>query len=286
MSSNMTIPPYDWDDHFRIADDLRHLDLYYLQFTGKRPLEKGSIQNHLVQEFTLAAQNKDKVSISEYYQILSSAVDRMMILAEQHANHAATRAHFISGHLRDLVALFPEEKFHPLIQKELEVRGVQLRELLDNMLAVRPLYIEGQMVFHDDKLWDAARHSIIVELDFYKTLKISDPLPAVLDPANEAFLRTRSLKFAKSQESLAANTLDHARIQAELVEECLRLATTMRILPDIYRTQLESRMHTLLKVAGDLMVTADFTLAEAADLRNSAQLSRNLQRPIFKASHP
>lgn len=285
MAHKTAIPDYDWDEHFQIMDDLRQLDLYYLQLTGKRPLVKGNISNHLIEEFTQAAKNKQLVPISEYYQRLSSAVERMMIMTERHANLSASRSHAICNHLQDMARIFTEERFHPFIKKEMDFRGTQLRDLYDNLALVHPLYMKESVVFHDDKMWGAARQAMEIELDHYKDIAARGPL-LDKDAMDDAFLGTRSLKLAKNQERLAAMALDHAKVQAELVEECLRLATTMRILPDIYRVQLEDRMNTLVKVASDVMVSADFTLCEAADLRNSAQLSRNLQRPIFKAAYP
>ncbi len=285
MAHKTAIPDYDWDEHFQILDDLRQLDLYYLQLTGKRPLEKGNIKNHLIEEFAQAAKNKEHVSITEYYQLISSAVERMMVMAERHANLSATRSHAICNHLQDMARLFTEERFHPLVQKEIDFRGSQLSDLYDNLTLVQPLYNQGGVVFHDDKMWSAARLSMEIEIDHYKEIAARGPL-LDKDSADDAFLGTRSLKFAQSQERLAAMALDHAKVQVEIVEECIRLATTMRILPDVYRVQLEDRMNTLVKVASDVMLSADFTLCEAADLRNSSHLSRNIQRPIFKAAYP
>ena len=285
MTRNTATPEYDWDEHFQIMDDLRHLDLYYLQFTGKRPMEKGHVQNHLIQEFNLAVKNKDRLPISEYYKLLSSAVDRMMILAERHASLSATRAHEICNHIEEMAKLFPEERLQPFVRKEMDFRGSQLIDLHENLALVHPLYFEGGMMFHEDKMWGAARQSIEIEMDHYRKIVARGPVTDA-NMIDEAFLRIRTKTFAASQEKLAASAFDHSKVQVELVEECMRLATTIRILPDVYRVQLESRMNTLVKVAADVMVSADFTLGEAADLRNSAQLSRNIKQPIFKAAYP
>lgn len=276
---------YDWDRHFRIAEDLRHLDMYQLQMMGKRRLDQSQLKNHLTKEFFLAIQNRDKLPVQEAYDNLSSAVQRMIDQAERHASQSAGRAYAIANHARDLVRLFPEKHYRSFVEKELELRQTQIQDLYDNVLNTRPLYYDGGREFHNTRLWDSARESIENEMRRYQEI-VNSAARGDQPGITASTLHSRALDFALRQEDLAEGSLSHAETQMNVIEECLRIATTIKTLPAVYYAQLESRMKTLIGVAGGLMVVADFTLGEAADLRQSANLSRNVQRPIFKVTYP
>lgn len=279
MSNSPEKLSYDWDVHFGVQDDLRALDDFHLQMMGKKPFQRGSIQKYLHQEFN-AVMNPTYIDMKEYFRLLSRPVNHLIGLADRHAAMCAARAAAIVDYLETLTDIFPEEKWRESLSYEVYNKGKLLDDIRNSLDDVRPVYMAGGRQYYTHDSWTGARWSLEVSSAHFKEIQsrtsISDG-PRL----EEAALQFRSLKLAEKQELIAEKTLDHAHLQMVLVRDCLRLATTMCILPPHYKAPLQETINSCAEVAGNLMIAADFTLDEAADLRTSSHQSRDLLRPVF-----
>lgn len=272
---------YDWDEHFRVADQLNELDIYSLQLTGARPMTQGAVQNHLTAEFTDVARARRGVSPAELYNFITQSLRRVVVLANEHAELSASRAHAMVNYITELSQLFPEENWGEQARREIKMRGDQLIEIKRGLHCTGVIYQNEGVVYQDDTMWTSSIDAVEISVMQYKDL-CDRPLPSYTDQ----FPRMRALTLAGQQEGVAAISLDHARVQTNLIDECLRLATSIRLLPEQYGAKLHGRMESLALLAHDLVINAACTLDEGADLRNSSQLSKNIQRPIFSCPAP
>lgn len=280
-SNNPTIPPYDWDGHFKLAERLRILDIYSLQLTGRRPMEQGVIQKHLTEEFTRAARKNEAVGVDQYYGFLSQSLQRLVHHANDHAEQSAARGNAIVNYAEDLLRFFPEPRWASLARGEAKMRGDHLADIKTTLQTIGPVYRHADVEYQDDSIFTAAVDSLDISIMQYDGIMRRPPVGAT-----EVFPRVRALSLAKHQEKISGQFLEHALTQTRLIDECLRLATTMNILPDQYKTHLTTRMNVLADVANNLVVNANYTLDMAAELRHAAHLSRDLQRPVFPCNEP
>lgn len=281
MTDHQARRVYDWDEHFRIFEQLRDLDIYSLQLSGSRPMTKGVIQKYLTQEFTTAARTTGGVKPGDFYTFIAEALRRVVTHANTHATLSATRANTLANYVLELSQLFPEERWAGYARSEMHMRGEQLKEIKRALALVAPIYQDDGKTYQDSGMWETAMDAVDISLMQYE-----DILDRPLNFYSDQFPRVRALTLAQQQEKVAEITFTHARAQTILIDESLRLATTMKILPDQYRLPLSARIDALSRVGCDLVVSATYSLDEAADFRNTSHLSRNLQRPIFSRPAP
>ena len=281
MTQNQQSQDYDWDEHFRVFEQLRELDIYSLQLTGSRPMTRGVIQNHLTEEFTAAARARGGIDPAKFYDFITVALRRVVGHANAHAELSASRANTLVNYMTELSQLFPEEGWRGQAHREVEIRGEQLREIKNSLRAIAPIYGEPGVVYQDDGMLVAALDAVDISI-----MQHTDISNRPLAQYTDQFPRMRALTLAHHQECVAKVTFAHAAAQTNLIDECLRLSTTMGVLPPQYSGKLRARMNSLTKVAHDLIVNASYTLDEAADFRNSSQLSKDIQRPIFCSRAP
>lgn len=281
MTQNQHGHDYDWDEHFRIFEQLHELDIYSLQLTGTRPMTKGVIQNHLTAEFTAVARSGVGIEPSRLYDFIAVALRRIVDQANAHAELSATRANTLVNYITELSQLFPEEGWRGQAHREMEIRGEQLREIKNALRVIVPIYNEHGVIYQDDAMLNAAMDAVDISI-----MQHADISNRPLTQHTDQFPRMRALTLAHQQECVARITFEHAAAQTGLIDECLRLSTTMAVLPPQYSGKLRARMNSLTKVAHDLIVNASYTLDEAADFRNSSQLSKDIQRPIFCSRAP
>ena len=281
MTDNVASHDYDWDEHFRVFEQLRDLDIYSLQLTRSRPMAKGAIQNHLTQEFSVAARAMGGVHPGQFYPFITKSLQRVVQHANAHAELSASRANTLVHYMTELAQLFPEERWSAQAQREIKMRGDQLMEMKRALHIIAPIYGDDGGIYQDNHLWQTALDAVDISI-----MQHVDLLARPVNMYTDQFPRMRALTLAHQQASVAEVTLSHARVQTNLIDECLRLATTMAILPAQYSEPLRGRMESLTRVAHDLVVNASYTLEEAADFRNSSQLSKDIQRPIFSCRAP
>lgn len=279
MSDSPEKLSYDWDAHFGVQDDLRALDDFHLQMMGRKPFQSGSIQKHLHQEFN-AVLNPRHIDMKEYFRLLSRPVNHLIGLADRHAAMCAARAAAIVEYLEALTDLFPEEKWRESLAYEVYNKGKLLDDIRDSLDDVRPVYMAGGRQYYTHDSWTGARRALEITKAHFKEIQSRT---SIVDgpPLAEAILQHRSLRLAEKQEQIAQKTLEHAHLQMVVARDCLRLATTICVLPPHYKAPLQGVVDSCAEVAGNLMITADFTLDEAADLRTASHQSRDLLRPVF-----
>ncbi|MGZ9097584.1 MAG: hypothetical protein ACXW30_04735 [Micavibrio sp.] len=279
MSDSPEKLSYDWDVHFGVHDDLRALDDFHLQMMGKKPIQSGSIQKHLHQEFTAVVYQK-RIDMQEYFRMLSRPVNHLIGLADRHAEMCASRAAAIVDYLETLTDIFPEDRWRESLSYEVYSKGRLLEDIRDSLDDVRPVYMAGGRQYYTHQTWTSARQSLKITNAHFNEIQSRT---SIVDgpPLAEAVLQHRSLKLADKQEQIAEKTLEHAHLQMVLARDCLRLATTISVLPPHYKAPLQGMVDSCAEVAENLMIASDFTLDEAADLRTSSHQSRDLRRPVF-----
>lgn len=270
---------YDWDAHFGIQADLRALDDFHLQMLGKRPLQPGNVKKHIFPEFN-ALVGDQYVDMNEYLMRLAKPVRELLEKVEKFAVMSGARSCAIVSYLDGLVDLFPEERWKSFISYEIYNKGKTLKDIEESLDAIRPIYAATSgRSYYTYASWQGAERDIGYAYNYLKDIEARRPVPDI--PPNEVMLEKRSFCLAEMQEQFAAKTLEYASLQAAIVRDSLRLATTMSVLPPRFKAPFRERIAICADMASLLMVTADFALDDAADLRNASHGSRDLRRPIF-----